>query len=487
MPASHDTPPPLPIRDRLAWAGRFRGLVASHEADFAQLVEQELGKPRWETLTADIAPLLASLRWHGRHARRLLTPRTLRGGGLLAMGQRHVVRREPLGCVAIIATWNYPVGLLGVQLTQAVIAGNAVTVKPSEHAPRTQSLLLELARRAGLDGDRLTVTEPTREAGRSLLAGHAFDHVIFTGSTEVGRSIAEILAPTLTPSTLELSGRDSALVLEDAATRVAAQSIWYAATANAGQTCMAPRRVLVHRRVYDAFLRDLGLLAGAAGPRRLINEQAAAHAFGLARSAKQAGARSISGVFEANQGATLRPLAMVDCPPDAELVEGRHFGPVFAVVPCSSEAEMIEIHRRCDQHLATSVFTRRPRAARRRLAGHLRVATVTFNDCLIPTAHPAASIGGVDASGWGRSQGEAGLLELTRPVTTSRTSLLLRPPLEPPPPGRMRQMAGWFTRLHGARRGLRITLAKETEPSTPASRGDRSKVQPRELEEAQSP
>jgi len=148
---------------------------------------------------------------------------------------------------------------------------------------------------------------------------------------------------------------------------------------------------------------------------------------------------------------------------------------------------MIEIHRRCDQHLATSVFTRRPRAARRRLAGHLRVATVTFNDCLIPTAHPAASIGGVDASGWGRSQGEAGLLELTRPVTTSRTSLLLRPPLEPPPPGRMRQMAGWFTRLHGARRGLRTTLATETESSTPASRLDRSKVQPRELEEAQSP
>lgn len=430
------------------------------------LIEREIGKPRWEAVTSDLLPLLASCRWHEKHAKRLLAPRKLRHGGVLGLGKTQHTRREPLGSVALIATWNYPVGLLGTQLVQGIVAGNRVHVKPSEACPETQSLLLDLAEEAGLPEGLLTITNATREAGAELLRNNRFDHVVFTGSTSVGTSIAEVLAPSLTPSTLELSGRDSAIVLHDADPKLAARTIWHMVEANAGQTCMAPKRALVHRDVYAQFLREMGFYAGAARPRRLISERAASEAFDQAWAAVDGGARSLSEQLEPPRGAWMRAHAIVDCHDDARLVEGRNFAPVIAVVPCSDERAMLAIHNACDQHLATSIFTRSPRRAAEELVPALApVRTITFNDCVIPTAHPGASIGGVGASGWGSSQGEAGLLAMTRQVTVSTTSTLLRPPLDTPAPGLVDKMTGGVMRVYGAKGGKTPRTRPGTEQS----------------------
>ena len=215
----------------------------------------ELDRPEFETLVTDLVPLLDACRWHERRARRVLKARRLRGGGVWRIGQRHEVRRRPLGRVAIIATWNYPYQLLGVQLVQAIVAGNSVVVKPSERSPRAHGALLDIARSSGLPEHRLLWTAATREDGRRLLEEGGFDHVVFTGSTEVGRAIASALSESLTPSTLELSGSDSAVVLGDADAVLAARSVHYALAVNAGQTCMAPRRVIVEEAVFEAVLR----------------------------------------------------------------------------------------------------------------------------------------------------------------------------------------------------------------------------------------
>ena len=437
------------LRDRLAWVRRFRKRLATELNTLCDLAEAEVGKPRFETLTADLLPILANAKWLEKRAAGILKDRTLRAGGMLGLGQTQTVRRAPLGRVAIIATWNYPLGLLGVELLAALAAGNRVVVKPSENAPRTQAALLRLAFEAGLPNEALSSVDATREAGESLLRDHTFDHVVFTGSTAVGRTIAQTLAPSLTPSTLELSGRDSAFVLADADTALAARSLWFMVQQNAGQTCMAPRRILVERSAYPQFVRDLGLYAAGAKPRKLISEDAAARTFTLVQSAVAAGGRPASSLLEPPNGTWMRPVAVLDCPEHADLVSGDHFGPATAVIPVDSEAHALDIHRRCDQHLATSVFTNSPRAAARRLAGDLGSTTVTFNDCVIPSAHPAASIGGHGASGWGLSQGEAGLLAMTRPVYLSRTSPILRPPTDEPPPHRVAQMTKWLGRLYG--------------------------------------
>ncbi len=452
-----------PIGDRLSWVRRFRRLVADDIGRLTALVEQDTGKPEWETITSDILPLIAACRWHERRARRVLARRRLRGRGMFSPGITGDRSRVPLGDVLIIATWNYPIQLLGIQLVSAITGGNRVTVKPSERSPRSQRRLLELAREAGLPDGTLDWTEPTRRAGADVMQSRRFDHVVFTGSTGVGKEIAASCAGSLTDSTLELSGRDSALVLRDADPALAAGAIWSAVVRNAGQTCMAPRRALVDRAIYDRFIAALRPLVASSRPATLISPESAEAVHRLASDALERGARSITGVIAGPDGRSLTPLAIADCPPDAPLTQGDHFGPALAIVGFDSIDEALSIHDSCDQHLATSVFTRDLRAANE-LAQRLQSGTVTINDCVVPVGHPATSIGGRGASGWGSSRGIEGLFEMTRPLTVTRTSRLVRIPTSEPPASQLawiRRIARW---TGGARRAHQP--AESADPST---------------------
>ena len=449
-----------PRRRRVAFARQYARGIAARERELTDLMHDELAKPRWEAFTGDILPVLAGARWCRSRGKRLLTPKPVRGGGVFFAGQRQRIHRLPRGRVGIIATWNYPVSLLGIQLLHAVFAGNKVTVKPSERSPRTQTLLVEIARdaahKAGLPDDTIELLSHEREQGAALVArasshtpaAQRIDHLVFTGSTAVGERIAVELAGSLTTSTLELSGRDSAFVLADADPHLAARIIFWAVAMNAGQTCMAPKRVLVERSVYDAFCRALGSQAAAARPRELVDARAAQLGYEQATGAIARGGRSASGIAEPPEGRRFRPLAIVDCPADAPLVKGRNFAPVTAVVPVDSLDEALAIHHACDQHLATSVFTRRPAHVRRTLAPRLGARSVTINNIVMPTAHPGASIGGIGPSGWGTSQGEDGLLDMTHPVTISATGSF-RPPTDPPAPKQAEQLITWMRRLLG--------------------------------------
>ena len=308
----------VPIEARLQWLRRFRDAIARHHVDLAQLAQQEIGKSEFDAMTADIMPLIASCNWHLRNARSLLRPRRVRGGGLFGLGHRVDRHRMAIGRVLIIATWNYPVQLVGIQLVQAVMAGNAVVVKPSERAPRTQGLLMRLAIEAAQAleplGVAIEVRSASREEGRRVLAEEKFDHVVFTGSTEVGRAIAEVCAQRLIASTLELTGCDSAIVLGDADARAAARAVFMGFTANAGQTCMAPRRALVMREAIAAFTDELRRLLAGAPSATLVDEAAAAHSHDVAQRAIAAGGRSIMGTLEPRAGRVLRPVVVLDCP-----------------------------------------------------------------------------------------------------------------------------------------------------------------------------
>ncbi len=399
-PRREGTSPLWTLAERLAWVKQFRRAVVAHEAELTRLAGEEVRKDGFEMLVGDLVPLLSSCKWHEKHARRVLKTRRVRGGSVWQIGQRHWLGREPLGLVGIIATWNYPVQLLGIQLVQAVVAGNAVVVKPSERCPRTQGRLLEIAREAGLPDGALRVLAATREAGATMLRDEPLDHLVFTGSTAIGREIAATLGPRLIPSTLELSGRDSAIVLANADLDLAARSIGAAVCLNAGQTCMAPRRVLVEASVAGAFVEKL-----------------------RAEVAK-------GGALIACDGSACEARVEV-CDADDALVEGDHFGPAIAVVACGSVERMLEIQRGVGQHLATSVFTRDVANARA-LIGRLGAGTVTINDAVIPTAHPGAPLPAMSQSGWGVSRGELGLLAMTRPVHISVTSRRVRVPTDPP-------------------------------------------------------
>lgn len=378
---------------------------------------------------SDIVPLLDACLWHEKRARRVLKAKRIRGGGVWRLGQRQMVRRVPLGHVAIIATWNYPYQLLGIQLLQAIAAGNRVTVKPSERSPRCQVALLELARQEGLDEARLSWTDATREAGREMLEDGQFNHVVFTGSTAVGREIASTLADSLTPSTLELSGSDSAIVLGDADVSLAADSIYFALALNNGQSCMAPRRVIVESEAYDAFVDAFGRKFEDGVEPRAIQGAEAEHCRGLVEQARAAGARVVSRSEGVGDG--FAPTAVFDCPAEAELRWSDHFGPAIAVIRSASRKETLSLARATPKVLATSIFTRAPSEARE-IGRQIGGGFATINDCVLPTAHPGASISGKGPSGWGVSRGELGLLAMTRPQFVSRTGRKLRIPTGEP-------------------------------------------------------
>ncbi len=443
-----------PLKQRLAWVAAFRQLIAANARTLESLIQDEIGKSSWEAFSGDVLPLLAACRWHEKYARGVLAPRAVFGTPAWLLGHRQVARRAPLGRVGIIATWNYPAQLLGIQLVQAFVAGNDVVVKPSERSPRSQAYLLKLAREAGLPAGTLEVRDHAREAGQRMLETERFDKLVFTGSTRVGRCIAGLAADTLTPTALELSGCDSALVLADANVALAARVIWHAAIMNAGQTCLAPRRALVDARVYRDFLAALAPLAAGAREVPLIDEAAARHTFALASASLAHGSRSLSGVLEAPVGAMLRPLAMVDCPIAAPLASTEHFGPALAVVPCAGLDAMLTAHARIQQRLATSVFTASPATARA-IAERLGSATVTINDCILPSSHPGAAIAGRGASGWGATRGPEGLLAMTRPLQIGTTHPRRRLPPEPPAPAQAdfirRWMLRWYARGPGGR------------------------------------
>ena len=409
---------------RRAWLRRFRRSVAASGLELARVISEEIGKPQGEAYVSEVLPLLAAIRWHERRAWRILRNRVAPGRPAWLMGRRVKVGRAPLGRVLIVATWNYPVGLLGVQLVQAVTAGNRVTVKPSERSPRSQLLLMRLAASCGLPADWLTLAEASRAEGERLVMEGDFDKIVFTGGSATGERVAMAAARSLTPSVLELSGADTALVLADAEPGRTAARLWLALTMNAGQTCMAPRRALVDRSVYRAFLDALAPLAAGARPVRLVSAEEAVRCHALASSAVQRGGRSLSGILEPARDGWIRPLVVADCPAQAELFDGAHFGPVLAVVPVDGLSEMSALHARVPHRLSVSIYTRRPDRLRRDAAflASLGASVVTFNESVTPTGHPGVPLAGSGASGWGATRGEAGLLEMSRPLAVGETA-----------------------------------------------------------------
>ena len=414
----------FPWNARQAWLRKFESAVAFHALEMSHEISDEIGKPREEAYVTELMPLIAAIRWHRKRARNIVRTQRMGGRPWWMIGRSLQVSRVPLGRVLIIATWNYPVGLLGVQLLQALVAGNTVVVKPSERSPRSQAQLLNIAQACGLPDGVLNVLDASPQAGRDALEEGGFDHVMFTGGTATGRAVAAHCAETLTSSTLELSGQDSAFVLEDANMMKAAKSIWMACTMNAGQTCMAPRRVFVERGCYRKFLEALAPYVAGAKPLQLIDHAAAQRCEDLARQAVASGGRSLSAVIDGARAGSLRPLAIVDCPVGANLVAGNYFGPVLAVVPVENFKQAIGFHGQHAHHLAASVFTSDTKRVTRdfELSARLGVSVITLNDCVLPTAHPALAIAGFGQSGWGTSRGVEGLLQLSRAVATTTTA-----------------------------------------------------------------
>ena len=352
------------------------------------------------------------------------------------------LRREPLGVVGVMSPWNYPVVLALVPLATAIAAGNHVFLKPSEQTPRTSAWMRDLLASV-FPAERVAVALGGAELGAAFSA-LAFDHLVFTGSTTVGRKVMAAAAANLTPVTLELGGKSPAIVAADyppdkAAARLATGK-WF----NAGQPCIAPDYVLVARGSRDVLVDALRTEVAARYPdlaaspdyTRIISD---AHFARLKALVDDARARDLD-VLEladvdpalATRERIIPPTLVLDPGDDAALMREEIFGPVLPVIAYDRLEDAIAFVRARERPLALYPFSH-DRATVEAILGKLLAGGVTVNDTLLHFAAHGLPFGGVGASGMGAYHGRAGFDAMTKamPVLWQRrpaASDLLRPP-----------------------------------------------------------
>jgi acyl-CoA reductase-like NAD-dependent aldehyde dehydrogenase len=424
----------VPLRKRLVPLRELRHRIVEGADALCAAVARDIGKEPHETLGAELLPLADACLFLERQAERILRPRRVPSSDrpFWLRGQTDTVYRRPHGVVGIIGTWNYPHLLNGTQILQSLVAGNAVLWKPSEIAPNSATALSDLLGQVGLPPDLLLLLPANRESG-ALLTEAAIDHLIFTGSVPVGRQIAKRLGERLVSSSLELSGCDAMFVLEDADVDLAARAAWFGCVLNNGQTCIAVRRVFVHRAVYEPFCGKLRTQAQEATPRRLAQPAQVSQARRLVREALEDGARLLIDRPDGPDDA-FPPTIVLDAKATSSLCREASFAPLSAVIPVDSMEVALELDASCPYALGASIFTKKLAQAGN-LATLLRAGSVIFNDVIVGTGHPATPFGGRGSSGWGYTQGEEGLLALTVPQVVSLRSDRFRPHYDMVKPG----------------------------------------------------
>lgn len=413
-----------PVAERAAVLLRLHDLVIARRSEILDLVQHEAGKSRVDAFE-EVADVASVARHYARRTARYLRPRRYRGLVPGMIGAR--VYRDPHGVVGVIAPWNFPLVLTLGELLPALMAGNAVVVKPDPLTAQTCRLGLELLAQAGVPRGLVQQVDGGVAVGQALIA--EVDHVIFTGSTVAGRAVAAQAAERLIGSTLELGGKNSMYVRADADLRLAVPGAARNAFANAGQLCLAAERVIVHRDVADEFV---DAFVGRVASITLGNTLDFGYLMGSQISAVQVdkvrnhiddavarGATLLTGGRLATDVGpfVVQPTVLGDVPTSAHCYREETFGPVVSVFVVSNDDEALHVAADTGGALTASVWTRDARAGLA-LARRMSTGSVSINEHYAAVwGSTAVPFGGVGESGSGRRHGPDAVTGVTRAQT----------------------------------------------------------------------
>ncbi|MGC0371204.1 aldehyde dehydrogenase family protein [Microbacterium sp. SLBN-111] len=410
----HGPWPRMSSRERARILQRAYTLMRERTEELAQAESLDVGKPITFARVVDVNNAAELYEYYAALGHRL------DGDVREITADAHAyVRSEPLGVVAAITPFNFPLILSSTKIAPALVAGNTVVHKPASDTPLSALLMADILREAGVpDGVFNVVTGPGSVLGDHLVGHPDVDKVAFTGSTEIGAHAAALAGRTLKPFTAELGGNAANVLFADADLERAIHTVISAFVFNAGQFCMAGPRLLVERPLYGVVLgilkdavpqvpfgdiADPATVIGPLASRTQLDKVAA-----LVERARSAGARVVTGghVVERDGGFFYAPTVLADLEPDAEVVVDEVFGPVLTVQPFDTEDEAVALANGTRYGLASGIQTS-DLARAHRVAARLKAGITWINGWAV--LDPAVPFGGVKASGWGREGGPEAL------------------------------------------------------------------------------
>jgi coniferyl-aldehyde dehydrogenase len=434
-------------------------MTRRHAQDIIEAISADFGnRSAHETLIADLLAVDESIRHARRHLRHWMQPKRIPTDIKYRPGYNRLIP-QPVGVVGVVAPWNYPYQLSMLPTVAALAAGNRVMIKPSEVTPRTADLIARLVREA-FGEEEVAVFPGDAMAGKAFVE-LPFDHLFFTGSTAVGRLVAQAAARNLTPVTLELGGKSPVIIDADSDFARIMPMVAIGKLFNAGQTCIAPDYALVPRGRVDEFAASMQRAVARLFPTladnwdysSIVNERHYARLSRLIADARSSGAKivEINPASERLDPAArkIAPTLIIDAPDTAAVMREEIFGPLFPIVGYDGVDEAIRYVNERARPLALYWFG--DNASNRDRVLHGTVAGgVTVNGCLTHFAQEGQPFGGVGESGYGTYHGEYGFRAFSKekPVYyQSRLSLL--PMLLPPYGRRLDAVLGWFKRGGG--------------------------------------
>ena len=400
------------ISERIAHVSALRKVIVKNLDTIVTCISKGTGKVSMEAINSDILPTLELIKYYEKQARRILAPKKKKTSFLFYNHDAYV-EYKPLGVVLIIAPWNCPLQLALVPLVSALLAGNAVILKPSEITPQVGDLIGALCHEAGLPNDLVQVILGGKEVGEVLIEARP-DKIFFTGSLGAGKNIMAAAAKNMIPVVLELGGKDPMIVFADADIARAVEAAVYGAFAHAGQFCVAVERLYVQESIFDTFTsrvakRITNLNVGTAydcdfgristqGQIERIEEQV--------QDALAKGATLVTDIIK--QGSLFYPVVLKNVNHAMKLMKEETFGPLLPIMPFKTEEEAITLANDSPYGLNASVWSRNIKKAKR-VVGQLETGNAYINDVIKNIGNPDLPFGGVKQSGFGKYHSAEGL------------------------------------------------------------------------------
>ena len=405
----------LSFRERADALYCFRERLLDEAERFAEVLTSETGKPRGDAFGVELIHVCDSISYWARNAEKFLADESVTPHLLKTKAAYSIY--VPMGLIGFIGPWNFPFVLTIGETIPALLAGNAVLIKPSEVTPRSALFGAEVWREAGLPEGVLQVVPGFGETGSQLI--DAVDMICFTGSVATGRKVAVKAAEQLKPCSLELGGKDPMIVLRDANLERAANACVWGGLVNSGQVCLSVERVYVEEPIYDRFVKlvEEKIRKVKQGPsREMVDigsmtfppqlDKVERHVSdAVAKGAKVlAGGRrnpNLPGLF-------YEPTLLVNVTHDMEVMRDETFGPVIPIMKVRDEEEAIRLANDSPYGLGASIFTRDAEKGRA-IARRIEAGGICVNDCLVHFAVTELPMGGVKESGLGRRHGSEGI------------------------------------------------------------------------------